>query len=108
LRLMVAVRWVSALATEEPPLSAKIYQRKLYTNINSLPDCCSWLTETSQLLRLTETEQWALLDEIQQWRTSGYGQLSSTAEVFLASRHYSAKCEEIFDLWRMHVRARVC
>ncbi len=69
---------------------------------------CVLLTETSQLLRLTETELWALLDEIQQWRTCGQSHLSSTAEVFLNSRHYSAKCEEIYDLWRMQVKAPVC
>jgi hypothetical protein len=68
---------------------------------------CVFLTETSQLLRLTETELWASLDEIHQWRTSGQGQLRSTAEVFLARRHYSAKCEEIFDLWRARKGARL-
>jgi hypothetical protein len=60
------------------------------------------------LLRLTETELWELLDEIQQWRTSTQGQLSSAAEVFLASRHHSAKCREIFNLWQMQVKAPVC
>jgi hypothetical protein len=69
---------------------------------------CVLLTETSQLLRLTETELWALLDEIQQWRTCGQSHLSSTAEVFLNSRHYSAKCEEIYYLWRMQVKTPVC
>jgi hypothetical protein len=69
---------------------------------------CVFMTETSQLLRLTETELWALLDEIQQWRTSGQGQLSSAAEVFLANRHHSAKCGEIFNLWQMPVKAPVC
>jgi hypothetical protein len=55
-----------------------------------------------------ETELWALLDEIQQWRTSDQCQLSSLAEVFLASRHRSVKCEEIFALWRMQVKVPVC
>jgi hypothetical protein len=66
------------------------------------------MTETSKLLRLTETELWALLDEIQQWRTSGQGQLSSAAEVFLAGGHHSAKCGEIFNLWQMQLKAPVC
>jgi hypothetical protein len=72
------------------------------------PKPCVLLTEASQFLRLSETELWALLDEIQQWRTSGYGQLSSAAEVFLASRHYSVKCEEIYTLWQMQVSTRLC
>jgi hypothetical protein len=66
------------------------------------------MTETNQLLRLTETELWALLDEIQQWRTSGQGQLSSAADVFLASPNHSAKCEEVFNLWQMQLKAPVC
>jgi hypothetical protein len=69
---------------------------------------CVFMAETSQLLRLTETELWALLDEIQHWRTSGQGQLSSAAEVFLASQHHSAKCQEVFNLWLMQVKAPVC
>jgi hypothetical protein len=68
---------------------------------------CVFRTETSQL-RLTEAEFWAMLDEIQQWRTSGEGQLSSQSEIILASRHQSAKCREIFNLWQMKVRAAVC
>jgi hypothetical protein len=81
---------------------------KMISHLTELPGPCVFLTETSELLRLNETELWALLDEIQQWRTSGYGQLSSRAEVFLASRHCSVKCEEIYTLWQMKVGARVC
>jgi hypothetical protein len=69
---------------------------------------CVFRTETNQLLRLTETEFWALLDEIQLWRTKGHGQLSSAAEVFLASRNQSAKCREIFNLWQMQDAGEVC
>jgi hypothetical protein len=69
---------------------------------------CVFMTETGQLLRLTETELWALLDEIQQWRTSGQGQLSSAAEVFLAGQHHSEECREVFKLWHMQVKAPVC
>jgi hypothetical protein len=69
---------------------------------------CVFITETRQLLRLTETELWALLDEIQQWRSSHQSQLSFLAEVVVASRHHSTKCEEIYHLWRMQVKAPVC
>jgi hypothetical protein len=71
------------------------------------PKPCVFMTETSQLIRLTETELWALLDEVQQWGTSGFGRLSSAAEVILASRRHSAKCEEVFDLWRTQVKASI-
>ena len=64
---------------------------KMISPVADIPKPCVFLTETSQLLRLTETDLWALLDEIQQWRASGHGQLSSAAEVFLASQHYSVK-----------------
>jgi hypothetical protein len=66
------------------------------------------MTETSQFLRLTETELWALLDEVQQWRSSGQGQLSPAAEVFLASRRHSPQCEDVFDLWQTHVKTPIC
>ena len=73
-----------------------------------LSKSCVFRTETSQLLRLTETELWALLDEIQQWRTCGQGQLSSAADVVLASQYHSAECREVFNLWYMQVKAPLC